>query len=89
MIRLEGKLFIGNRPVDCQVVKVDSPAAGFHKEITQALVELCATMKIPVPVWQRNNTAQFARFRMTFFSAEQFLEPVLFERFQIKALQIA
>jgi hypothetical protein len=45
---------------------------------------LCAKLEIPVPLWLKKNTKELAIFRRTFFSSEQFMEKVWFDKFEIR-----
>ncbi|AGC67320.1 hypothetical protein Cst_c02960 [Thermoclostridium stercorarium subsp. stercorarium DSM 8532] len=56
----------------------------FQKQLEQSLVELCRKMGISVPMWLGKNTREFARYRWTSFQNDQFLEPVNFDRFEIR-----
>lgn len=46
-------------------------------------MELCAALEIPVPLWLKKNTKELANFRKTFFTSEQFMEKVWFDKFEI------
>ena len=41
-------------------------------------------MGISVPMWLSKNTREFARYKWTTFNADQFFEPVSFDRFEIR-----
>lgn len=85
-IHLEGTLFRANRQVGSGSVDECSEALSgrFVDRLERCLVELCAQMAIPIPLWLSKNTREFARFHQTVFFAEQFREAVPFDRFQIR-----
>ncbi|NLG87731.1 MAG: hypothetical protein GX494_00705 [Clostridiaceae bacterium] len=56
----------------------------FQKQLEQCFVELCKKMGISVPIWLRKNTREFVRFGRTSFNSDQFLEPIDFDRFEIR-----
>lgn len=58
--------------------------ASFHDTLEECFVDLCRELEIPVPLWLRKNTAEFVRYRKTFFSSEHFIEKVFFDRFEIR-----
>ena len=84
-MRLEGRLFIGNRMTEIKEVDlVSDPDAPFSRNLENALVLLCRELDIPVPVWMKKNTKEFAAFYQTIFFADQYQEKVRFDRFQIR-----
>ncbi|MDR1060707.1 MAG: hypothetical protein LBL83_05760 [Clostridiales bacterium] len=58
--------------------------AGFRDKLESCLLRLCGDADISVPVWLSKNTAELARFGKTSFFAEQFVERVEFDRFEIR-----
>jgi hypothetical protein len=59
----------------------------FQKQLEQCFIELCRKMGVSVPLWLRKNTREFVRFGRTSFNSDQFLEPVDFDRFEIKFMK--
>ncbi len=85
-LKLEGKLFKQNIMVREAVVSKDQPELSFVKELESALIDLCHSLEVPIPLWLSKNTHEFAAFRQTIFFSDQFTEKVLFDRFQIRLL---
>ncbi len=85
MIRLEGKLFKANIMIASLIVTGHEEET-FVQELEHALIGLCRSLEIPIPLWLSKNTHEFAAFRQTIFFAEQYNEPVAFDRFQIRLL---
>jgi len=85
-MRLEGKQFKANLMIRQAVVTKDNPEMSFVKELESALIELCHTLDMPIPLWLSKNTHEFAAFRQTLFFSDQFTENVHFDRFQIRLL---
>lgn len=56
----------------------------FHKQLEDSLIEVCKKLGISVPLWVGKNTREFSRFKWTAFNSDQFLEPVVFDRFEIR-----
>ena len=81
---LEGRTFTGNRLLQIKEINYSNPDVSFSVELGEALVILCREMDVPVPMWLKKNTHEFAAFHMTVFFDEQYPEKVKFERFQIK-----
>ena len=85
-MKLEGKLFKQNIVIRQATVTKDMPELSFVKELECALIDLCHTLEVPIPLWISKNTHEFAAFRQTLFFADQYTETVSFDRFQIRLL---
>lgn len=84
-MKLEGRLFVANRMTEIKEIETaDLEGEAFSQSLGRALVELCRQMDIPVPMWMKKNTHEFAAFRQTIFFSEQYTQKVRFDRFQIK-----
>jgi len=56
----------------------------FREKLENCLLDLCSKLEIPVPLWLKKNTRELATFRRTFFTREQFIEKVWFDKFEIR-----
>ena len=81
---LEGRLFVANRMTEIKEVTTENTDDSYAKCLEKALVELCRQLDIPVPMWMKKNTKEFAAFGQTIFFREQYTENVRFDRFQIR-----
>lgn len=86
-LTLEGRLFVANRMTEIKEVTVESVDASYSKRLEAALIELCRQLDVPVPMWMKKNTREFAAFGQTIFFREQYTENVRFDRFQIRVLE--
>jgi hypothetical protein len=59
----------------------------FREKLEKCLLEVCGSLDIPVPLWLKKNTRELAIFQRTFFSNEQFVERVWFDKFEIRLRQ--
>lgn len=80
---LIGKLHVGGKLVKEAETKDGDVSKSFRDKLEKCLIELCAQMDIPVPLWLKKNTRELAIFRRTFFSSEQFIDKVWFDKFEI------
>ena len=86
-MKLEGRIYRSNLMLrEYTAVRPDS-GERFVTQLEKCLVDLCHSLEIPIPLWLKKNTHEFARFHQTLFFAEQFGEPIAFERFQIHWLE--
>ena len=86
-LTLEGRLFIANRMTEIKTVTTEDTDTSYAKCLEKALIELCRQLDIPVPMWMKKNTKEFAAFGQTIFFREQYTEDVRFDRFQIKVTE--
>jgi len=85
---LEGKIYAGDQLLSSAKTKVvRKKDVDFTKSLDVALVSLCHTLNLPNLFWFSKNTREFARYRQTIFSNEQFSDPVNFTQFHIKLLE--
>ncbi len=87
ILKLEGRLFVANRMTEIKEVTTEDTDSSYSKRLEKALVELCRQMDIPVPMWMKKNTKEFAAFGQTIFFREQYTEQVRFDRFQIRVIE--
>jgi len=83
-MRIVGKLIKGTITLSEQVYEVDDSEGSYQDRLEKSLVGVCNLLKIEVPMWLSKNTREYVKYRRTSFNADQFLNPVLFERFEIK-----
>ncbi len=86
-MRLEGIVYQGDRRLGMQIVEIEEVSESFSKNLDTALLRLCKDLQLPIPIWMRKNTREFARYHTTQFFPEQFTEEVYFSAFQIKLLE--
>jgi len=83
-MKLTGNIIKGTKIVKRTSREKEDPKMTFHDILEESLVVLCKDLDIPVPIWMKKNTNEFAMFRRTFFGSEQFTEKVDFDRFEIR-----
>ena len=81
---LEGRLFKGTVLLKQAETRNSDAGQTFHKRLEDCFVRLCKMLEIPVPVWMKKNTAEFSKYRKTFFSSDQFIDTVFFDRFDVR-----
>lgn len=81
---LVGRLIKGTYTIKESIYKKDDEEAGFRDLLEEGLISLCRDLDIPVPLWLKKNTSEFARYRETFFAKDQFVETIKFDRFELK-----
>jgi hypothetical protein len=79
-----GKLIKGTTVLDEKVYEISDDEGSYQDRLEKCLVEICRLMAIEVPLWLTKNTREYVAFRRTSFNADQFFNPVLFERFEIR-----
>jgi hypothetical protein len=87
VLTLEGRLFVANRMTEIKEVTTEDTDASYSKRLEKALIELCRQLDVPVPMWMKKNTKEFAAFGQTIFFREQHTDNVRFDRFQIRVIE--
>ena len=79
-----GKLIKNNLIIREEKAEYTDNSMTFQQKLTSCLVDICKKRDIQVPIWMNKNTKELASFSKTFFSDEQFMEKVYFDRFEIE-----
>lgn len=83
-MKLAGKLIKGTKIAKKAFFEKNDNSMSYTDMLEECLIGLCKELDIPVPIWMKKNTHEFAAFRRTFFSNDQFAEKVNFDRFEIR-----
>lgn len=83
-MRMTGKLIKGTVILDEKAYEIDDDTGTYQDRLEKCFVEICSLLNIEVPMWLNKNTREFVRFRRTSFYSDQFFNPVIFERFEIR-----
>lgn len=81
---LNGKIFVEGKLIKEAASEDNEEGHNFRDKLETCLVNLCALLDIPVPLWLKKNTRELAIFRRTFFSSEQFIDKIWFDKLEIK-----
>ncbi|NSW91126.1 MAG: hypothetical protein HPY74_10735 [Firmicutes bacterium] len=83
-MKLAGKLIKGTKIAKKAFFEKNDNSMSYTDMLEECLIGLCKELDIPVPIWMKKNTHEFAAFQRTFFSNDQFAEKVNFDRFEIR-----
>jgi len=81
---LNGKLILEGKIVKNYNAVSEDETLSFHGMLESCFLDLCKNLEIPIPIWMKKNTRELGMFRRTFFTPEQFIEKVWFDRFEIR-----
>ena len=81
---LHGSLIKGTKTVKEALVEKNEEGFSFRDILEECFIDLCKELDIQVPLWLNKNTTEFANYRRTFFTGDQFMEKVPFDRFEIR-----
>ena len=84
-MKLIGKLIKGPSIIKNEYVVIEDEDISYRELLEKCFINLCKKLNISVPMWLSKNTKEYARFKRTSFEKDQFLEKVLFDRFEIRA----
>lgn len=82
-MRMIGKLIKGTTILNERICEIDDSEGSYQDRLEKCLVEVSRLLGIEVPLWLTKNTREYVAFRRTSFNADQFFNPVIFERFEI------
>lgn len=86
-MKLIGKIIKETKIVKEAVVEKSDEETSFRDMLEDCFISVCSELDIPVPLWLKKNSKEFGAYRKTFFSNEQFLEKVDFDRFELRIEQ--
>ena len=84
---MEGTLYKGKAVyVQEHIESDDADGESYSARLEACLRSFCQLVDAPLPLWMEKNTREYSRYRQTTFYRDQFLEPVAFDRMQIRQL---
>ena len=86
-IKVEGRIYRGNRIHQLVTAQGSTEEDTFAPLLERCLIDICHQLDVPIPLWMERNTHEFARYHQTMFTAVQFMDPIRFDRFQIRLLE--
>ena len=81
---LYGKLIKGTKTIKEAFVEKSEEGISFRDALEECFIGLCKELDIEVPLWIKKNTTEFVNYRRTFFTRDQFMDEVLFDRLEIR-----
>jgi len=83
-LKITGKLIKGTGIISEKLVEKENSSVSFRDLLEDNFIALCKELDISVPLWLKRNTTEFARYRRTSFTKDQFIEDVKFDRLEIR-----
>ena len=83
-MKMNGRLFFGPSVLKETTAEVADDDGKYQDRLENLLVAVCRELGVSVPMWLSKNTKEYVRFRRTSFGNDQFLDPVLFDRMDIR-----
>ena len=82
MIKIWGKIIVDGKIVKHHSIQLDASKTTFF----DMLKNLCNSLNIPTPVLLDKHVYDFNLFHLTTFKQDDFVESVLFDRFELSLL---
>ena len=86
-MKMNGRLFKGPTLLANAGCEVSDEEGGYQDRLERLLVLVSHELGASVPMWLTKNTREYVRFRRTSFGEDQFFEPVLFDRMEIRVAE--
>lgn len=83
-MKLYGKIIKNKKIIKEASVENNDEKLNYRDALEHCLISLCRELDVQVPMWLRNNTAEFVNYRRTFFTEEHFVEKISFDKLEIK-----
>jgi hypothetical protein len=83
-MKMNGRLFHGPAVLKDATAEVPDESGSYQDKLESLLVEVCRELGVSVPMWLSKNTKEYVRFHRTSFGQDQFFDPVLFDRMEIR-----
>lgn len=80
---LRGKIFLEGKIIKEDISESSDEGLSFRDKLEKCLLDICSKLDTPVPLWLKKNTRELAVFRRTFFTGEQFVEKIWFDKLEI------
>jgi hypothetical protein len=82
-LTLSGKIYVKGKLIRESAAVDNEQEHSFRDKLEKCLTGLCSNLDVPVPLWLKKNTRELAVFKKTFFTSEQFIEKVWFDKLEI------
>lgn len=82
-LKLYGKILKERKIFREEVAINTDDSVPFNEKLEKCLIEVCLLLDTPVPLWLDKNTKEFVRYHKTFFTHEQFMDKVWFDKLEI------
>lgn len=79
MVKIWGKLLVDNKIIRDATIAVDEKSTTFFDMLKQ----LCSSLNIPTPVLLTKHVYDFNLFNICTFKPDDFVESVVFDRFEL------
>ncbi len=83
-MKMNGRLYKGPAVLANAGCEVSDSSGGYQDRLERLLVMVSHELGTSVPMWLSKNTREYVQFRRTSFGGDQFFDPVLFDRMEIR-----
>lgn len=87
MFRLWGKIIQNNKIIKDQVFELSELGLKIEEKIEKGLEHLCYEFDIERPMWFTDNKADIDLISKTYFRAQNFIETIDFDYFEIEIIE--
>ncbi len=84
MVRIWGKILINGKIVKDKTVEIDEKSTSFF----DMLKDVCQILNIPTPVLLDKHVYDFNLFHICTFKPDDFVESVMFDRFELSHIAL-
>jgi hypothetical protein len=83
-MKMNGRLFKGPTVLKDITCSIEDGGKSYQDRLELLFIRVCKELGTAVPMWVTKNTKEYVTFRRTSFNQDQFMDPVLFDRMEIR-----
>ena len=87
MFRIWGKVMKNTKFLQDMVVEIEDTNMTREEKIMESIDQCCMAFDLQIPMWFDKNTKEMKQFRKTSFHADQFIETIKFDYFEIEIIE--
>lgn len=86
MIKLWGKIITNNQILNQNVV-VCAEDIKYEEQLKKCMIELCYNFDIAKPYWLTKNLMEYNKLKRAFFTQDNFIEEITFDKLEIEVIE--
>ena len=87
MFRIWGKVMKNTKFLQDMVVEIEDTNMTREEKIMESIDQCCMAFDLQIPMWFDKNTKEMTQFAKTSFHADQFIETIKFDYFEIEIIE--
>lgn len=86
MIKLWGKIITDNKIINQTVATCDEDIE-YEAQLRKCMIEICYNFDIQKPYWLTKNLMEYNKLKRAFFTQDNFIEEINYDKLEIEVLE--